>query len=129
MSIKNAVNGTETAEELKGIICECDSKVLVLSDELEKARMALRELLNGYEWDYEPSASKALEWGGTIPSYQKDDEDAKHSWEYLYDYRKIMWLIHVAFDYCYSAINMAEDIEKYCSDAITRNVVKGGATA
>ena len=110
MGIKNAVNDIKTAEEMRNIIFECDAKTLDLSVALENARMALRELLNDYEWDYEPSASKALEWGGIIPSHQKNDEDAKHSWEYLHDYKRIMWLIHVAFDYCYSAINIAEDI-------------------
>lgn len=77
--------------------------------DLEKAHMALNELLNEYEWDYTPSASKAIQYGSTVPSANTDRE-AKLSWRYIEDYKKIMWLVNIARDYCYSALESCNKV-------------------
>ena len=66
--------------------------------DIEKATMALRELLNEYEWAYEPDARKAIEHSSTIGG--SEDKVAQFSYKYIADYRKIMWLVNVALDYC-----------------------------
>ena len=67
--------------------------------DLEKATMALQELLNEYDWAYEPDARKALEHSTTVGGSQ--DKVAQFSYKYIADYKKIMWLVKVALDYCY----------------------------
>lgn len=80
--------------------------------DLEKAHMALDELLNEYEWINPPDARKAMEYAQTVHPDEKCDEQAKNSWKYMADYRKIMWLVNIARDYCYSALNACK--EAYC---------------
>lgn len=79
--------------------------------DLEKAKMALNEILNTYLWSYKPDAEKALEYGNTVNANKYCDEDAKRSWEYIYGYDKIMWLVTVARDYCHNAIERCEKIQ------------------
>ena len=79
---------------------------------LEQARNALQELLDKYDWSYKPDARKALEYGNTVHADEYCDEDAKRSWKYIYGYDKIMWLVKVARDYCYEAIDI-------CNNAIS----------
>lgn len=69
------------------------------SVDLEKATMALQELLNEYDWAYEPDARKAIEHSSTIGGSQ--DKVAQFSYKYIADYKKIMWLAKVALDYCH----------------------------
>ena len=96
---------SENIDELLNKYNTCQANAFNASIKLENAGMALRELLENYEWAHEPSAEKALYYGNTIPEHREEDEDAERSWLYIYDYRKIMWLINVAFDYCYSALD------------------------
>lgn len=79
--------------------------------DLEHAEMALSEILNTYQRPYKPDARKALEYGNTVHANECCDEDAKHSWEYIYGYDKIMWLVSVARDYCRNAIDCCEKIQ------------------
>ena len=76
---------------------------------LEKASMALNELLNTYEWNYTPDARKALEYSATVHPDKFCDDEAKRSWEYIVGYNKIMWLISVARDYCIIALESCEN--------------------
>lgn len=81
---------------------------------LEKAQMALEELLGSYEWDYTPTAQKAMEYGSAIgKEMEKCSDEAKRSWNYLNDYKRIMWLISVARDYCYLALEKCESALEY----------------
>lgn len=95
----------ENSEELWNKYDACQTNSLNASIKLENAGMALRELLEKYEWAHEPSAEKALYYGNTIPGQREEDKDAERSWLYIYDYKKIMWLINVAYDYCNSALD------------------------
>lgn len=72
--------------------------------DLEKAHMALSELLDEYHWDYEPNARKAIEYGTAVGASKNCDEEAKRSWDYINGYKKIMWLASVAMDYCHDAL-------------------------
>lgn len=72
--------------------------------DLEKAWMALNELLNEYEWVHLPDAKKAVEYGETVFAKENCSKEAEHSWKYIADYKKIMWLVNVARDYCCTAI-------------------------
>lgn len=83
--------------------------------DLEKAHMALSELLNEYHWDYEPDARKAIEYGTTVCASKNCDEKAKRSWDYINDYKKIMWLASVARDYCGLALENCN--KAYCGGA------------
>lgn len=96
---------SENREDLEKKLSNCHENAFESSIKLEKAKMALRQLLDEYEWDYEPSAEKALYYGRAIPGQRKKDEYAKKSWSYIYDYKKIMWLINIAYDYCNSALD------------------------
>lgn len=70
--------------------------------------MALNELLNCYQWDYEPDARKAIEYGNTVDADKHCDKEAKWSWEYINDYSRIMWLVRIAKDYCFAALDKCE---------------------
>ena len=96
---------SENREDLEKNLSNCHENAFESSIKLEKARMALSQLLDNYDWAYEPSAEKALYYGNTIPGQREEDEDAERSWLYIYDYKKIMWLINVAYDYCNSALD------------------------
>ncbi len=93
----------EIEAQLKEKIYQYESIITENLCDLEKAHIALNELLNEYEWDYTPSARKAIQYGNTVPSANTDRE-AELSWQYIADYKKIMWLVSVARDYCFSAL-------------------------
>ena len=76
--------------------------------DLEMASMALNELLNEYDWAYEPDAIKAIEHGSTAGGSK--DKAAQFSYKYIADYRKIMWLVKVARDYCLLALERCENV-------------------
>lgn len=79
--------------------------------DLEKAKMGLSELLDEYEWDYEPTAQKALEYGSAMgEEVYKCDREAKFSYNYLNDYKKIMWLARVALDYMDTALSNIQEV-------------------
>lgn len=71
--------------------------------DLEKAHMAIRTLLDEYDWNYEPDAYKAIKYGNSTNAREKCSNEEQFSWKYLQDYKKIMFLIKVANDYCYAA--------------------------
>lgn len=96
---------SKNIDELWDKFNTCQTNAFNASIKLENAGMALRELLENYEWVHEPSAKKAVYYGSAIPEQREEDEDAERSWLYIHDYRKIMWLINVAFDYCNSALD------------------------
>ena len=75
---------------------------------LEKASMALNELLNAYEWNYTPDARKALEYSCTMYPDKFCDDESKRSWEYVVGYKRIMWLVSIARDYCFLALESCE---------------------
>lgn len=85
--------------------------------DLEKAYMALSELLNEYHWDYEPDVRKAIEYGSTLHEDENCDKKAKWSWEYINGYKKIMWLVSVAKDYCYEALESCNKALDSCHKA------------
>ena len=93
------------------LVKEVDFEEVVTENlvDLEKACMALEELITKYQWNYEPSARKALEFSNTVHPDKYCDDDARRSWEYITDYKKIMWLISIAKDYCYSALENCEN--------------------
>ncbi len=95
---------SEKETQLKKEVLQYESLVADNLNDLEKAHMALDELLNTYLFDYEPDARKALEYGNTVGAEERD-ENARHSWYYINDYKKIMWLVRVARDYCHSALD------------------------
>ena len=76
--------------------------------DMEMAYTALDELLNQYEWAYDPDARKAIEHSNAVGGSK--DEVAQFSYKYITDYRKIMWLIRIARDYCYSTLERCENI-------------------
>lgn len=79
--------------------------------DLNQALMALDSITDKYEWDYEPDARKASEYGGTVNSDKFCDAEAKRSWEYVVGYKTIMFLVNVARDYC-------RNISDECEQAI-----------
>lgn len=80
--------------------------------DLEQAIMALEEIINSYEWDFEPDARKALEYSTTVKPKENCDKDAELSWLYLRGYKKIMWLVRVAKDYCWNIFEIYKGIEQ-----------------
>jgi len=66
---------------------------------LAMAQMALDELTGKYEWDYVPTPQEAYHYGTTVHPDDKCTENEKRSWEYMYGYKTIMWLVNVARDY------------------------------
>ena len=87
--------------DLQEKIIEYENAVGDSAKDIEMATMALQELLNEYDWNYTPDARKAIEHGSTVGGSQ--DKVAQFSYKYIADYRKIMWLIQIAFDYCFLA--------------------------
>lgn len=101
---------SEKGNEIQSNIKDYDGLVMDNIYNLENASMALNELLDTYQWDYEPSAYDAIKYGNTVGSkLEKCTKEEKHSWEYITDYKKIMWLISVARDYCYLALTDFEN--------------------
>lgn len=98
---------SETETQLKN---DVDFEEVVTENlvDLEKAYMALDELINQYCWNYKPDARKAIEFSETVNAMEYCDEEAKMSWRYIADYKKIMWLVSIAKDYCYSALESCE---------------------
>lgn len=95
----------EIEAQLKEKIYQYESIITENLCDLEKAHMALNELLNEYEWNYEPTAQKALKYGSALSGdIVKSDKEAEFSYKYLNDYKKIIWLISIARDYCHSAL-------------------------
>lgn len=83
----------------------------IISDnmyDLEMVIMAINELLNDYDWAYEPDARKAIEYGST--SGGNKDEVGKFSYKYINEYKRIIWLVRVARDYCRSALDRCNNI-------------------
>ena len=76
--------------------------------DVEMALMALDELLNQYDWAYKPDARKAIEHSSTVGGSK--DVVAQFSYKYIADYRKIMWLIRIARDYCLLALERCENV-------------------
>ena len=100
----NNVQIEKKIEEYEGILY--DSSVSI-----EKAVFALNELLDKYEWNYEPTAQKAMEYGSAVGKMISEcSDEAKLSWEYINDYKKIMWLINVARDYCYLILDKCNNV-------------------
>ena len=99
---------SETETQLKN---DVDFEEVVTENlvDLEKACMALDELITQYDWNYEPNARKALEFSSSINPDKYCDKEAEWSWRYIADYKKIMWLISIAKDYCYSALEKCEN--------------------
>lgn len=85
--------------ELQNKIIDYENAVEDSVKDIEMATMALKELLNEYDWSYAPDARKAIEHASTVGGSQ--DEIAQFSYKYISDYRKIIWLIQIAFDYCF----------------------------
>lgn len=86
--------------EMRTAILKYDETLMECSGDIDKALMALNELINNYDSVLLPDARKAIEHGTTIGGSK--DEQAQFSWKYIYDYKRIMWLIRIAFDYCSS---------------------------
>lgn len=79
---------------------------------LEKAQMALDELLNEYDRNFVPTIQKALNFSSAVgKEVHNCSDEEKFSWKFMYDYKRIMWLIRIASDYCYSAL---ENCNKVC---------------
>lgn len=76
--------------------------------DMEMAYTALDELLNQYDFAYEPDARKAIEHSSTVGGSK--DKVAQFSHKYIADYRKIMWLLRVARDYCYSTLERCDKV-------------------
>lgn len=106
---------SEREAQLNREVLEYEELIAENLVDLEKAHMALDELLNQYQWDYEPSISKAAEYGNTVHADKYCDKEAKLSYQYIADYKKIMWLVSIARDYCYSAMES-------CNKAYLRGV-------
>lgn len=101
---------SEVETQLRREVLEYEEIIAGNLVDLEKSYMALDELLNQYQWDYVPSARKALEYAMTVHLDEHCDNEAKLSWQYITDYKKIMWLISVARDYCYSALESCNKV-------------------
>lgn len=71
---------------------------------LGKAQMALDMLLQEYQFEYEPDAQKALKYGNAVHAEKECTNEERFSYKYLRDYKKIMYLVQIASDYCYSAL-------------------------
>ena len=99
---------SETGNELHKTKVDYDGLVMDNIYNLEKANMALNQLLDEYQWDCEPSAYDAIKFGNTVGARRECTDEEKHSWDYITGYRKIMWLVSVARDYCFSALTDCE---------------------
>ena len=97
--------------KLEERVSQYESMAFEATIDLEKAHMALNELLNEYEWEYKPTAQKALEYGSAMgKEVYKCDKEAKFSYKYLKDYKKIMWLARVALDYMDTALSNIQEV-------------------
>lgn len=76
--------------------------------ELEKAKMAIREIIEDYGcYDAKLSPEKALKYRSAIGDELKAcTMDEKLSDLFLSDYSRIMWLVEVIMDYCNNAIHL-----------------------
>ncbi len=100
-------------EELQRANVYYESLVMDNIYNLEKASMALDQLLDEYQWDYEPSAYDAIKFGRAVGNNRAECTDnEKRSWNYIEGYKKIMWLVGVARDYCFSALTDCEKAYK-----------------
>ena len=72
---------SENESKLQKEISRYQDSVYDSSVDIEKATMALRELLNEYEWAYEPDARKAIEHSSTIGG--SEDKVAQFSYKYI----------------------------------------------
>lgn len=79
-------------------------------DNLNKAQMALDILTEEYDWNYNPDARKAFKFANTVNAKEKCTDEEYFSWKYLCDYKKIMFLIHIASDYCQSALEVCKEV-------------------
>lgn len=77
-----------------------------VSSDMEKAKFILGELLNEFDWVYEPDASLAIAYG----SGQDKSNQARWSWNYIYSYRKIMTMIMICSDYICMVNKKADEI-------------------
>lgn len=91
-------------------ILKLENSFFDASCDLEKAKMALGELRQ-YDWSHKPDPAKAIEYMETTEKEKRDalGEDAEHSFEYIFDYKRIMWLVEVALDYCCSALDRIDN--------------------
>lgn len=99
-------------KELQEKISKYEDIVTYSEIDIEKATMALQVLLDEYDWDYEPTLQKAMKTGfAKGKEIDECTEEEKFSYQYIYDYKKIMWLVRVAFDYCLSASNNITSVQ------------------
>lgn len=89
---------SENREDLQKKLFTCHDIASNASNNLDKAKMALEELMNSYYLDYEPSARDAIRYGSTIGKQERDalEEKVRWSWEYILGYKKN----YVACRYC-----------------------------
>ena len=93
-------------KELREKILKYEDIVTYSEIDIEKATMALQVLLDEYDRGYEPTLRKAMKSGfASGEEISKCTEEENFSYRYIYDYKKIMWLVRIAFDYCLSASN------------------------
>lgn len=84
----------------------------VSSAELDMALQAMNELINDYDWNITPNASKAIKYGTSIGAEKENCSfEYKMSWKWITEYKRIIWLMKVARDYCYNALQILEETE------------------
>lgn len=94
----------ETEKELQEKLYKYESLVNCNILNVKNTYMAIQDLLNTYEYDVKVSARKALEYDTTVRPDEHFGLDAKISSKFINDYDRIMWLLNVACDYCYEAM-------------------------
>lgn len=104
----NITKDQNTAPNISTEEIEYDGIMMENSYNLKNASTALQEILDQYDWNYQPNARKAVEYGCTVHPERFCDEEAKRSWEYVVGYKRIMWLVSIARDYCFLALESCE---------------------
>lgn len=80
--------------------------------DLEKAKLMLSELLNEYDWNCELDLRDGFTYVSSIhKENEEQDRVGRLTWKFVYDYKKIMKFIGIAFDYVYEAIQHMENAE------------------
>ena len=80
--------------------------------DLEKAQLVLSELLNEYDWNCELDLRDGFTYVSSIhKENEEQDRVGRLTWKFVYDYKKIMKFIGIAFDYVYEAIQHMENAE------------------
>lgn len=97
----NEIKVTEIIEELKEELRKKDGLLEDCLRDLKYTQKALLMIKDKYEWGSVPDVAEVYKVATTPCPIKNCTEKEIRSWEYVLGYEEIMFLINVAFDYCF----------------------------